>query len=48
MATILIVDDAPECLAVLSGLLRPMCQVRAVTSGQRALQAAADSAKRPI
>lgn len=43
MATILIVDDAPECLAVLGGLLRPMCQVRAVTSGQLALQAAADS-----
>jgi putative two-component system response regulator len=41
MATILIVDDAPENLAVLSGLLSPLYQVRAVTSGQRALQAAA-------
>ena len=40
MATILIVDDAPENLAVLSGLLSPLHQVRAVTSGQRALQAA--------
>ncbi|MBL8401457.1 HD domain-containing phosphohydrolase [Accumulibacter sp.] len=43
MATILIVDDAPECLAVLSSLLSPLCQVRAVTSGQLALQAAASS-----
>ncbi len=41
MATILIVDDAPENLAVLSGLLSPLHTVRAVTSGQRALQAAA-------
>ncbi len=41
MATILIVDDAPENLAVLSGLLSPLHRVRAVTSGQRALQAAA-------
>jgi putative two-component system response regulator len=41
MATILIVDDAPENLAVLSSLLGPQHQVRAVTSGRRALQAAA-------
>ncbi|KFB67041.1 MAG: Cyclic di-GMP phosphodiesterase response regulator RpfG [Candidatus Accumulibacter vicinus] len=41
MATILIVDDAPESLAVLSGLLSPLYQVRAVASGPLALQAAA-------
>ena len=42
MASILIVDDVPETLALLSGLLSPIYQVRAVTSGQRALQAAAE------
>lgn len=41
MATLLIVDDAPGNLAVLSGLLSPQYRVRAVNSGQRALQAAA-------
>ena len=41
MATILIVDDTPENLAVLNGLLSPLHRVRAVNSGQRALQAAA-------
>ena len=40
MATLLIVDDAPENLAVLSGLLNPQYRVRAVNSGPRALQAA--------
>lgn len=39
--TILIVDDTPENLAVLSGLLSPSYRVRAVNSGVRALQAAA-------
>ena len=41
MATLLIVDDAPENLSVLSGLLSPLHRVRAVNSGRRALQAAA-------
>ncbi len=41
MPTLLIVDDAPENLSVLSGLLSPLHRVRAVNSGQRALQAAA-------
>jgi putative two-component system response regulator len=41
MATILIVDDTPENLAVLSGLLSPQYRVRAVSSGRRALQIAA-------
>jgi len=40
MATILIVDDTPENLAVLSGLLSPQHRVRAVSSGRRALQVA--------
>ncbi|MBL8408774.1 MAG: response regulator [Candidatus Accumulibacter sp.] len=42
MASILIVDDVPETLALLCGLLSPIHQVRAVTSGRRALQAAAE------
>jgi putative two-component system response regulator len=41
MATLLIVDDTPENLSVLSGLLSPLHRVRAVNSGRRALQAAA-------
>ena len=41
MATVLIVDDTPENLSVLSGVLRPQHRVRAVNSGRRALQAAA-------
>ena len=41
MATILIVDDTPENLSVLNGLLSPLHRVRAVNSGQRALRAAA-------
>jgi putative two-component system response regulator len=40
MATILIVDDAVENLTVLSELLMPLYQVRAVTTGERALRAA--------
>lgn len=40
MQTILIVDDSPENLAVLSELLLPHYEVRAVTSGERALRAA--------
>jgi putative two-component system response regulator len=40
-ATILIVDDAVENLTVLDALLRPHYQVRAATSGERALRIAA-------
>ena len=39
-ATILIVDDTPENLAVLSEVLQPYWRVRAATSGRRALQIA--------
>jgi putative two-component system response regulator len=39
-ATILIVDDSPENLLVLSELLRPQYRVLAVTSGQGALRVA--------
>ena len=41
MSTILIVDDTPENLSLLSELLRPHYKVRAASSGQRALQVAA-------
>lgn len=41
MQTILIVDDAPENLSLLSDLLQPYYQVRAANSGLRALRAAA-------
>ncbi len=44
--TILIVDDTPENLSLLSELLQPHYQVRAANSGRRALQVAA-SAPRP-
>ncbi|MCU0654033.1 MAG: two-component system response regulator [Polyangiaceae bacterium] len=40
MATILIVDDAYENLTLLTELLMPTYEVRAVTSGERALKAA--------
>ncbi|WP_300454520.1 HD domain-containing phosphohydrolase [Accumulibacter sp.] len=40
MATILIVDDTRENLAILNSLLSPAHRVRAVDSGRRALQAA--------
>ncbi len=40
MATILIVDDTRESLALLTDVLRPLHRVRAVTSGHRALQLA--------
>ncbi len=40
-ATILVVDDEPVNLQVLSRLLRPSYTVRAATGGERALQAAA-------
>ena len=43
---ILIVDDTPENLSLLSELLQPHYQVRAANSGRRALQVAA-SAPRP-
>jgi len=39
--TLLIVDDEPENLAVLSALLQPHYQVRAARSGQQALRAVA-------
>lgn len=39
--TLLVVDDAPENLAVLSELLQPLYRVRVATSGKRALQMAA-------
>ena len=38
--TILIVDDSPENLSVLNGLLQPAYQVLAATSGERALRVA--------
>ncbi len=38
--TILIVDDLPENLTVLSALLQPFYQVRVATSGQKALRVA--------
>lgn len=41
-ATLLIVDDEPTNLAALSQLLRPLYRVRAVTSGEQALRAAAE------
>ncbi len=39
-STILIVDDAPENLTILSDLLQPEYQVRVANSGERALQIA--------
>jgi len=39
-ATILIVDDAPENLDVLSGILRPRYKVKAAINGQKALSIA--------
>jgi two-component system, NtrC family, sensor kinase len=39
-ATILIVDDAPQNLAVLGAILQPLYRVRAASSGERALDAA--------
>ena len=41
VATILIVDDEPTNLSILSNLLRPDYQVRAANSGESALRAAA-------
>jgi putative two-component system response regulator len=41
--TILIVDDSPENLAVLNGLLQPAFRVLAANSGERALRVAASS-----
>lgn len=40
LATILIVDDSPENLSLLSELLLPLYKVRVVNSGERALRAA--------
>jgi len=40
MQTILIVDDSPENLTVLSELLQPLYRVRVATSGQKALRVA--------
>ncbi|MDD5388279.1 MAG: two-component system response regulator [Gallionellaceae bacterium] len=42
-STILIVDDAPENLTVLSELLQPHYRVRAATSGEKALRIAASA-----
>jgi putative two-component system response regulator len=39
-ATILIVDDTPDNLAVIGGLLRPDYHVKVATSGERALRSA--------
>jgi len=41
MITILVVDDSAENLSLLSDLLLPLYEVRAVNSGERALRAAA-------
>ena len=41
LATLLIVDDTPENLTVLSEILQPTWRVRAANSGRRALQIAA-------
>ena len=43
MQTILIVDDTPENLLLLSELLQPHYRVRAANSGARALQVAAST-----
>jgi len=43
LSTILIVDDAPENLAVLNELLQPTYLVRVATSGEKALQIAASN-----
>jgi putative two-component system response regulator len=43
-STILIVDDAPENLAILNELLQPIYLVRVATSGEKALQIANSSA----
>ena len=40
LPTVLIVDDSPENLAVLNGLLQPAYRVLAATSGERALRVA--------
>lgn len=40
MTTVLVVDDVPENIAILSGLLLPYYQVRAANCGKRALQVA--------
>jgi len=45
LATILIVDDAPENLTVLSELLQPQYRVRVSLSGQKALRIAASEPK---
>ncbi len=42
-STILIVDDAPENLAILNELLQPIYLVRVATSGEKALQIVASS-----
>ncbi|MDP1898333.1 MAG: response regulator, partial [Sulfurimicrobium sp.] len=41
MPTILVVDDTPENILLLSELLQPLYLVRAASSGYRALQVAA-------
>ena len=44
-ATILIVDDSPENLAVLNELLQPSFRVLAATSGDKALRVAAGASR---
>ncbi len=44
-ATLLIVDDSPENLVVLSGLLRPLYRVLAATSGEAGLRVAGGQPK---
>ena len=39
-ATVLLVDDAPDNLALMTGLLRPHYRLRAATSGEKALEIA--------
>lgn len=45
MSTILVVDDTPENILLLSELLQPMYLVRAANSGRRALQVAVSDPK---
>ncbi|MDP3482306.1 MAG: two-component system response regulator [Sulfuricella sp.] len=45
MDTLLVVDDDPENLAILGGLLQPHYDVLAATSGERALRIAAGESK---
>ncbi|WP_345769616.1 hypothetical protein [Azospirillum brasilense] len=46
-ATILIVDDAPDNLKLLSGLLKDSYKVKVANNGRKALEIAAASPARP-